>query len=185
MVTPCLSIDTAISDSRCREPAPTSQYTHVSIGDVGFIRGGRFHLLFSAGSPLGERERGVDVPSTFEQLTVGTPESNQPRRPGCVGTHMLDTSETTVLCVRSLKPFFTILKGVTSGPWNMTKISHSSSPGIVERHWSRGIQHTKKILNSLPRLKNTLYAITSLGLSSPVTNSMERACDLFSYPVLM
>lgn len=89
-----------------REPAPTSKYTRVNIGDVGFIRGGRFHLLFSAGSPLGERELGREVPSTFEQLDVGTPESDQPRRPGCVGTPTVqqveadpDATISATLCV--------------------------------------------------------------------------------------
>ena len=69
-----------------REPAPTSRYTRIRIGDVGFIRRGQFHLLFSAGSPLGERERGVDVPATFKPLDVGIPESIQPRPPGCLRT---------------------------------------------------------------------------------------------------
>ncbi|KAF9778332.1 hypothetical protein BJ322DRAFT_494418 [Thelephora terrestris] len=81
-------MDTAISEIyESREPAPDSKDTRVQIGDVGFIREGGFHLLFSAGSPLGERIRGEDVPSTFEPLAVGTPASKQPRRPGCVGTH--------------------------------------------------------------------------------------------------
>ena len=51
---------------------------------MGFIRGGRFHFLFSAGLPLGERERGVDVPNTFQQLMIGTSQTTQPRDPGCV-----------------------------------------------------------------------------------------------------
>ncbi|KAF9789356.1 hypothetical protein BJ322DRAFT_530970 [Thelephora terrestris] len=68
------------------EPAPTSNYTRITIGDVGFIRRGQFHLLFSAAPPLGERERGVDVPATFEQLNVGNLASTQPRQPGCLRT---------------------------------------------------------------------------------------------------
>lgn len=51
------------------------------MGDVGFIRGGQFHLLFYAGSPLRERELGVDVPVTFKELDVGIPEPVQPRQP--------------------------------------------------------------------------------------------------------
>ena len=51
---------------------------------MGFIRQERFHLLFSAGLPLGERILGVDVPSTFEQLIVGNTQSAQPRDPGFV-----------------------------------------------------------------------------------------------------
>ena len=68
-----------------RQPAPVD-YTRIAIGDVGFIRRGRFHLLFSAGSPLGERQFGEDVPETFEQLTVGTPVRDEPRQPGCLCT---------------------------------------------------------------------------------------------------
>ena len=68
-----------------RQPAP-ADYARIAIGDVGFIRRGRFHLLFSAGSPLGERELGEGVPTTFEQLTVGTPARDQPRLPGCLCT---------------------------------------------------------------------------------------------------
>ena len=68
-----------------REPSPVN-YTRIAIGDVGFIRRGQFHLLFSAGSPLGERQLGVDVPETFEQLTVGTLVRDKPRPPGCLCT---------------------------------------------------------------------------------------------------
>ncbi|KAF9647851.1 hypothetical protein BDM02DRAFT_3116313 [Thelephora ganbajun] len=69
-----------------REPAPTSDYTRIKIGDVGFIRRGQFYLIFSAGSPLGLRQLGVDVPITFEQLDVETRASGQPRPPGCLRT---------------------------------------------------------------------------------------------------
>ena len=69
-----------------REPSPTSRYERIGIGDVGFIRRGQFHLLFSAGTPLGDRIPGRDVPSTFEQLDIGTPESRPPRQSGCLRT---------------------------------------------------------------------------------------------------
>jgi len=69
-----------------REPAPTHDYTRISIGDVGFIRRGQFHLLFSAGCPLGERRLGEDVPATFEELSIGTPVFGQPRLPACLRT---------------------------------------------------------------------------------------------------
>ena len=72
-----------------REPAPTRSYARISIGDVGFIRRGQFHLLFSAGSPLGERELGEDVPATFEELNVGVPEPVQPQVPGCLRTDVV------------------------------------------------------------------------------------------------
>ena len=54
-----------------REPAPLSYFTCVQPGDVGYIRTGCFHLLFSAGRPLGNRSLGVDVPRTFKPLEVG------------------------------------------------------------------------------------------------------------------
>ena len=53
-----------------REPAPVN-CTRVRIGDVGFIRRGQFHLLFSAGLPSDGRKLGVDVPETFEPLNIG------------------------------------------------------------------------------------------------------------------
>ena len=61
-------------------------YRRIEIGDVGFIRQGRFHLLFSAGLPLGERQLGVDVPATFKPLSVGIILRGQPRIPGCIRT---------------------------------------------------------------------------------------------------
>ena len=42
--------------------------------------------MFSAGSPLGERQRGEDVPATFEPLIVGNLARGQPRLPGCLRT---------------------------------------------------------------------------------------------------
>ena len=69
-----------------REPSPTNKYPRVNIGDVGFIRRGKFHLLFSAGSPLEDRRLGDDVPTTFEPLDVGDLDSSLPRQPGCLRT---------------------------------------------------------------------------------------------------
>lgn len=94
-----------------REPAPARNYTRIYVGDVGFIRRGQFHLLFSAGSSLGQRLPGRDVPSTFEELDIGTLASGQPRRPGCLHTPSvrqvgagLDATGFTSLCVPSLAP---------------------------------------------------------------------------------
>jgi hypothetical protein len=42
--------------------------------------------MFSAGSPLGERRRGEDVPMTFEPLKVGDLVRGKPRIPGCLRT---------------------------------------------------------------------------------------------------
>lgn len=69
-----------------REPAPTQSYNCIDFGDVGFIRRGQFHLLFSAARPLGVRQLGVDVPVTFEPLDTGKPMYVQPRSAGCLRT---------------------------------------------------------------------------------------------------
>jgi len=60
----------ARSDTNCREPGPTGDW-RVRPGDVGYINEGAFHLLFSAGIPLGSRVPGTDVPPTFEPLDLG------------------------------------------------------------------------------------------------------------------
>ena len=125
-----------------REPAPTRTYTRISIGDVGFIRRGQFHLLFSAGSPLGERKLGDDVPPTFEALSVGIPEPLQPRMPGCLRTDTvreigagLGTTVSHTPYVLSLRPPSTYFKTSHLVSWNLVRISHSSSLGTVVRHW--------------------------------------------------
>jgi hypothetical protein len=53
----------ALWDSRPEEPGK-----HVKMGDVGFIRGGKFHRLFNALSPEGEQ-----LPSGFQQLVPKSP----------------------------------------------------------------------------------------------------------------
>ena len=70
-----------------REPAPLNYFRRIQLGDVGYVRRGCFHLLFSAGMPLGERRLGVDVPPTFEPLAVGPIINPQPRLPGCLSTN--------------------------------------------------------------------------------------------------
>lgn len=65
-----------------REPGPIYSYRRVKLGDVGYIRRGRFHLLFSAGIPLGSRVRGVDVPFAFEPLDTGPIIPSKTRSPG-------------------------------------------------------------------------------------------------------
>ena len=110
-----------------REPTPTQNYTRINVGDVGFIHHGQFHLLFSAASPLEGRQLGDDVPSTFEELNIGTPVSGEPRRAGClhtptvrrVGTD-LDSTEVTTLYVTSLGQSFSVYKECRPGFRNMT-----------------------------------------------------------------
>ena len=71
-----------------REPAPLTYFKRIQLGDVGYIRKGCFHLLFSAGCSLDTRQLGVDVPHTFKQLDVGLiPDAAQPRPPGYLSTN--------------------------------------------------------------------------------------------------
>ena len=82
----CLVVSTYVRRLKAattREPAPLRHFNRVQLGDVGYVREGCFHLLFSAGKPLGEGELlGVHVPPTFEQLNVGPIITRQPRLPG-------------------------------------------------------------------------------------------------------
>ena len=96
--------------------------------------------MFSAGSPLGERQRGEDVPITFEPLTVGNLVRGQPRLPGCLRTDTvreigagLGASLSTTLCVPFLRSFFAYPKLCHPGPWNLAPVSHLNSPGTVAR----------------------------------------------------
>ena len=76
----------AQSDTSCREPSPIYSYKRVRLGDVGYICEGSFHLLFSAGIPLGSRVPGTDVPLTFEPLDIGPVISGGARPPGYLRT---------------------------------------------------------------------------------------------------
>jgi len=90
-----------------REPAPPPDLERIQPGDVGYILKGCFHLLFSAGRPLGERELGVDVPQTFKQLSVGPTFNTQPRSPGYLST---DTVEEISVHVRA--PMYPYVRSV-------------------------------------------------------------------------
>ena len=80
------SLPRAQSDISYREPGPIYSYRRVRLGDVGYIRQGRFHLLFSAGIPLGSRLPGKDVPLTFEPLDIGPIILGGVRPPGYLRT---------------------------------------------------------------------------------------------------
>ena len=112
-----------LNPATSREPAPTHNYTRISIGDVGFIRRGQFHLLFSAGCPLGERQLGDDVPDTFEELSIGTPVFGQPRLPVCLRTDTvrevgagLGATVSTTLYVPSILQDFIPLRNTSLRP---------------------------------------------------------------------
>ena len=107
---------------------------------MGFIREGQFQLLFSASLPLGERERGDDVPTTFEPLEVGTTEERDPRDPGCVAANTsrqdgagFDVTEPVMQCVISFRPSPLFSSERRPGPWNPAYTSQLSLPGIVPR----------------------------------------------------
>ena len=66
-----------------REPSPIrGSFERVKVGDVGYVRKGRFHLLFSAGREPGNMGPGANTPRTFEPLTIGKTIYNQSRPPG-------------------------------------------------------------------------------------------------------
>ena len=90
--------------STAREPAPLSYFKRVQPGDVGYVRTGDFHLLFSAGSPLGGRRLGIDVPLTFNQLDVGPIINRQPRLPGCLSTDNVRTTRARLTSPGSPRP---------------------------------------------------------------------------------
>ena len=86
-VRPLIRMSFVVRNGRyLREPAPIYSYKRVKLGDVGYTRRGRFHLLFSATCPLESCQLGVDVPHTFEPLDIGHVIFSQPRLPGYLCT---------------------------------------------------------------------------------------------------
>lgn len=120
-----------------REPAPTVSLQPTKVGDVGYIRRGHFHLLFSAGCPLGERQLGVDVPPTFEPLTVGHIVYSQPRLPGSLSVNSI--RETGVSLGASACPVPYVCFVAFVSPGNSEMCSRMLEPGI-----SISFEHTEK-----------------------------------------
>lgn len=60
------------------EPSPGGRYSAVAVGDVGFIREGRFHRLFNV----------LLSPNDPSHETLGIPEENEQLRPR-VGGHII------------------------------------------------------------------------------------------------
>jgi len=50
------------------DPSPSNPDRPVEVGDVGFIRRGRFHRLFNALLPAGDKLQDHGVPEYYEQL---------------------------------------------------------------------------------------------------------------------
>ena len=50
------------------DPSPGSPDRPVEVGDVGFIRMGKFHRLFNALLPAGDESQDLGVPEYYERL---------------------------------------------------------------------------------------------------------------------
>jgi len=95
-----------------REPAPLQYFDRIRPGDVGYIHRGCFNLLFSAGTPLGERQLGVDVPRTFTQLDVVPILKPEPQSPGWLSAGAVQ--ETPVHARGSMYPYVRTVASVPS-----------------------------------------------------------------------
>ena len=51
------------------DPSPSSPDRPVEVGDVGFIRRGRFHRLFNALLPADDESQDLGVPEHYERLS--------------------------------------------------------------------------------------------------------------------
>ena len=56
------------------EPSPGKLYSPVEIGDVGYVRGGKFHRLFNALLPADHSSQKFGVPEYHEPLTLSPSE---------------------------------------------------------------------------------------------------------------
>ncbi|KAF9791044.1 hypothetical protein BJ322DRAFT_1171048 [Thelephora terrestris] len=86
------------------EPEPNHNYERIKLGDVGYIRRGGFHLLFSATRPLDSCQLGQDVPQSFEPLDVGPFTLRQPLSPGCITESVVEKSGVDVGASASATP---------------------------------------------------------------------------------
>ena len=87
-----------------RETTPVTASKRIQPGDVGYVRRGRFHLLFSAGLPLGDRVPGSDVPQNFETLTVGKIVHDAPLPAGPLNTETVRVTGERLIPPRSPTP---------------------------------------------------------------------------------
>ena len=130
-----------------RDPAPLPYFKRINPGDVGYIRRGCFHLLFSAGCPKGERRLGVDVPRTFKPLDVGPIFNTQPRLPGYLSTSgvretraRLTPSASPVPYVRSAAPIFSSVSNIMCsrtlepGSSFSFKLTEDQGAALVTKH---------------------------------------------------
>ena len=97
-----------------REPAPLDYFKRIQLGDVGYVRRGCFHLLLSAGCPLGERQLGIDVPLTFQPLAVGPIINAQPRLPGYLSTNTVQETGVGLEASMSAVPYVRPVASISS-----------------------------------------------------------------------
>jgi len=113
-----------------REPAPLPYFERIHPGDVGYIHRGCFHLLFSAGCPLGERRLGVDVPRTFRPLDIGPIfNTGQPQAPGYLSTGGVRETRTRLTPSASPIPYVCPVAPVSSSISNI--YSRTLEPGSI------------------------------------------------------
>ena len=86
---------------------------------MGYVRRGQFHLLFSAGCPLGERQLGVDVPLTFKPLRVGPVNYTQPRGPGHLSSNIARATGVDLGASISPVPYVRSVASISSGTLNV------------------------------------------------------------------
>ena len=73
-----------------RETIPVADSKRIQPGDVGFLREGRFHLLFFAGSSPDSVTPGKNVPRSFQPLAVGNIVRNSHLTGGHLNTETVD-----------------------------------------------------------------------------------------------
>ena len=111
------------------------------------IRRGQFHLLFHAGSLLEDVQLGVDVPETFEPLTIGTTEFRLSRGPDCLSTNTVEESGvgfsaalSAQLCVPPLEPsssylyIYKLPRPVEAGAHLTLSLTGNRGAALMTRH---------------------------------------------------
>ena len=144
-----------------RGPVPAVSLKPTQVGDMGYIRRGHFHLLFSTGCPLDERQRGVDVPLTFEPLGVEpTVYVSQPRLPSCLSVNNVRESGTDLRASVCPVPCvcFVLIFPSTSDTLSRTL---ESSTSISFEHRKRG-NRSRDQVSDLPRRHPTRVRLQSI-----------------------
>jgi len=102
----------------------------IKIGDVGYISLGQFVPLFHAGSSMEDVEPGVNVPQSFEPLTIGRTTFRIPREPDRFHTDSVKEIKATVGATISATPYAPSLR---------------PSPTHLKMHQTLGTLHSSLI----------------------------------------